>query len=79
MELSEAQERAETRHNPEFRLRGLTDPPDQVNYNSLEDLAEQDTEQALAAWQRIKAAARDDLLSGHRAAQAMEVGGMTSA
>ncbi len=79
LELAEAQERAEMRHNPEFRQRGLTDPPDQVNYNALEDLADQDPAQALAAWQRIKSAARDDLLSGHRAAQAMEVGGMTNA
>ncbi len=79
MEIAEAQERADMRHNPEFRQRGLTDPPDQVNYLALEDLADQDPAQALAAWQRVKAAARDDLLSGHRAAQAMEVGGITSA
>ncbi len=79
LELAEAQERAETRHHPEFRQRGVTDPPDQVTYSALEDLADQDPAQALAAWQRVKAAARDDLMSGHRAAQAMEFAGVTNA
>ncbi len=79
LELAEAQERAELRHNPEFRQRGLTDPPDQVTYSALEDLADKDPAQALVAWQRIKAAAHDDLMSGHRAAQVMEFAGVTNA
>ncbi len=79
LELAEAQERAEMRHDPEFRQRGLTDPPDQVTYSALEDLADQDPAQALAAWQRVKAAAREDLMSGHRGAQVMEFAGVTNA
>ncbi len=79
LELAEAQERADMRHDLEFRRRALTDPPEQVNYLALEDLADLDPAQAVAAWQRVKAAAHDELMSGHRAAQAMEVGGITSA
>ncbi len=79
LELAEAQERADIRHDLDFRQRALTDPPEQVNYLALEDIADLDPAQAIAAWQRIKAAARDDLLSGHRAAQAMEFPGVTNA
>ncbi len=79
LELAEAQERADMRHDLTFRQRALTDPPDQVSYSALEDLADLDPAQAVAAWQRIKAAARDELMSGHRGAQAMEFPGVTNA
>lgn len=79
MELSDAQGRAEMQHDRDFRQRALTDPPEQVNYLALEDLADLDPVQAVAAWQRVMVATRDDLMSGHRAAQAMEGGAITTA
>ena len=59
----------------EVRRRAETAPPDQVSYLDLQDLAELDPAAAQAAWQRVKQAARDELLSGHRAARAMEFQG----
>ena len=56
----------------EFARRALTDPPDQVSYGALDALAIDDPAAALAAWQRVKEAARDELASGHRAAKAMQ-------
>jgi hypothetical protein len=79
LEAADAQERANIRHDLEFRQRALTDPPEQVTYLALEDIADLDPALAVAAWQRVKAAARDDVMSGHRAAGAMEVVGITSA
>ncbi len=67
-----AREKADDRGTVEFQRRALTDPPEQVSFNSLGDLAGQDPALALATWQRVKAAAYDELASGHRAAQAME-------
>ncbi len=79
LEHAEAQERAEVRHDAAFRQRAIKASPDQVTYSALQDLANHDPAQALAAWQRVKAAARDELMSGHRAAQAMEFAGVTNA
>ena len=38
----------------EFARRALTDPPDQVNYSALRDLAEHDPAGAHEAWRRVK-------------------------
>ncbi len=55
-----------------FAHRALTDPPDQVSYGALRDLAEHDPAGAHEAWRRVKQAARDELAGGHRAAKAMQ-------
>ncbi len=59
LELAEAQERADLRHDPTFRQRALTDPPDRVTYSALEELADLDPAQAAAAWKRVKVAAHN--------------------
>ncbi len=47
-------------------------PNDQVSWWDLSLLAEQNEENALAIWERIKTAAREELNSGHRAAEVVE-------
>jgi hypothetical protein len=56
----------------DFKRRAVTDPPDQVSYSSLSDLATVDPEAARSAWQRVKQTARNELASGHRAALSVE-------
>ncbi len=55
--------------------RYLTEPPDQLSWWSLAKLLEHDPEKGAAAWARVKAEARKELRSGHRAARALEWGG----
>jgi hypothetical protein len=52
--------------------RALEQPPDQVSWSALGALAEHDPDAMQATWERIKAAARDELDSGHRAAHTVE-------
>jgi hypothetical protein len=47
-------------------------PPDQVSWYDLNRLAERGPDAAVGAWKRVRAAARDELTSGHRTAQALE-------
>jgi hypothetical protein len=47
-------------------------PPHEISWWTLGRLAALDPERAQAAWERILAEARDELASGHRAAQALE-------
>jgi len=51
-------------------------PPDQVRWGTMATAMEQDPAAAAAAWERLKAAARAELRSGHRAAAALEWQGM---
>ena len=53
----------------------LEAPPEQVSWLGLGQLMEHDPEQGEAVWEGIKAAARDELDSGHRAAAALEFNG----
>ena len=50
-------------------------PPAELSWWDLDRLAEQDSAEALAGWEAIKAAARDELASGHRAAMALVMRG----
>ena len=50
-------------------------PPDQITWNTLARLAEHDPETAQAALQRIHTEAHNELLSGHRAARAIDPDG----
>src|SRR5680860_956095 len=47
-------------------------PPDQVSWFELTRVVERDPDAATALWRDIKAAARDELASGHRTAQALD-------
>ena len=47
-------------------------PPDQVSWFQLSHVLERDADAAAALWHGIKAAARDDLASGHRVAQVLD-------
>jgi hypothetical protein len=57
------------------RERLLAAPPDQVFWTELSQLWEKDPEAGQAVWQGIKAQARAELDSGHRAAKALDYGG----
>jgi hypothetical protein len=56
----------------EWRRRMVEGPADQVGWWGLSSLAESDPKAAYLAWERIKAEARDELASGHRAAKAFD-------
>lgn len=47
-------------------------PANEVSWFDLTRLAERDPDELARTWQGIKAAARDELVSGHRTAQALE-------
>lgn len=53
----------------------LDAPPDQVGWFALQRVLEHDPERGYSAWERIKAEAREELASGHRAAAALEWSG----
>ena len=46
--------------------------PDEVSWYDLERLVERDPEAMVAVWKEVKAAARQELASGHRAAQSLD-------
>ena len=50
-------------------------PADQVTWWDLSRVAQADPERARALWERLLAEARDELMSGHRAAKAVEADG----
>ncbi len=50
-------------------------PADQVSWFQLQHILERDPDAMRDIWQAIKAAARDELDSGHRTAQALDWGG----
>src|SRR5262249_26939703 len=49
-------------------------PPDQVSWYYLDGLARRDPHQARQRWEEVKAAALQELRSGHRAAKVLEPG-----
>ena len=51
--------------------RALTGPSDQVSWWQLTELMEHEPKKAVAAWERVKHAAREELASGRRAATAI--------
>ncbi len=52
------------------RIRGR--PPEQITWPDLLRLADREPEAMLEVWEELKATARDELGSGHRAAQALD-------
>jgi hypothetical protein len=55
-----------------LRERLVRCPPEQVHWLDLQCLAEHDPDAVLEVWEDLKAQARDELHSGHRAAVAMD-------
>ena len=58
-------------HDPEEQLRALDQPADEVSWWTLSPLIESDPEAGWAVWERVRAEAYDELVSGHRAALAI--------
>jgi hypothetical protein len=75
MSADQADGTARGKDDPKWAERALHDPPDQVSWPGLSRLAEHDPDAALAAWERVKAAARDELASGHRVASELSHNG----
>ena len=75
LSLEEADTKARAFDEAEWAHRAADEPPDQVSWAGLSALVEHYPEEGWAAWERIKAAARDELVSGHRAAQTLECNG----
>jgi hypothetical protein len=55
--------------------RAETTPADQLDWLTLSDIARVDPERARALWERALDEARDELMSGHRSAKAVETHG----
>ncbi len=72
-----ADEAAEAASSPRDRALDLagTEPPERMNWTTLAQAAQHEPTDALAAWERIKVAARQEWQSGHRTAQSLERGG----
>jgi hypothetical protein len=73
--MSTSQAAAHARALADDTARVMETPPDQISWSTLGRLAEHEPEAAQAAWQRILAEAHDELVSGHRAARALESDG----
>jgi hypothetical protein len=72
MSAEQADATVRRKDDPEWIQRALSQPPDQVSWFALSTLIEQSPEAGLAAWERIKAEARDELASAHRVATTLE-------
>ena len=60
--------------NPAYLEQILAYPPDQLRWYDIEHVAGRSPEKALELWEQVKQAAREELRSGHRMAQAIVVG-----
>jgi hypothetical protein len=67
----EADRRTRTADDPEAQLCALDEPADQVSWWTLSPLIEANPEAGWAVWERVKAEAYDELVSGHRATLAL--------
>lgn len=72
----EAHQRARGTDSEKLRDDMVHGEPDQIIWPSLQHLAEHDADAAHEAWSRLKRLARDELASGHRAADALEYQGI---
>ena len=68
----QAEELARNLGGPNNQAAVADEPADQVSWWNLSGLAERDPEAAAQVWERVKAEARDELSSGHRAAEVVE-------
>jgi len=68
----EARQRASDPHGPDREEWLRRTPADQVSWNDIGSVAHADPERAHDCWETVKAAALEELQSGHRAAKAVE-------
>src|SRR5215471_5218575 len=68
----EALARAEELFPPDWRERALSGPCEEVTWDNLWRLAEENPELMACRWEELKREALDELRSGHRAAGAIE-------
>lgn len=73
-ELSREEAIEQARSGVNTRARILDAPADQVSWIDLGQLGEEDPEASLAVWGRVRDEARDELESGHRAAEVVSKG-----
>jgi hypothetical protein len=59
--------------NPAYLEQILAYPPDQLSWLDLEHVIERMPEKGLQLWEQVKQAARDELRSGHRMVQAINL------
>jgi hypothetical protein len=71
--VAEAVQKARTPREQAIAL-AESEPPDQVAWWTISQVMEHDPAVALATWERVMSAARQELQSGHRTAQALEWG-----
>jgi hypothetical protein len=71
----EAVARVEGPAGPEEDDKALRRPPDEVSWADLHNLSRRDAGRAVARWEEVKQAARDEVRSGHRGAKVVERGG----
>jgi len=64
-------------HWPEREEHALQCPPPEVSWSDLESLLERDPQKCQQRWEEIKQAACEELQTGHRACQPVEVYGST--
>ncbi len=71
----EARQRCEVVDESAYLDSLLTRPPDQVSWITLENLGQRNPELARQCWEDVKAAALEELQTGHHAAKIIEAGG----
>jgi hypothetical protein len=70
---------ATTEQPPEEQIKSILElPPHMVTFDNLEEVSRVDPERAFMRWQEMRAAARDDLISGRLASYAIEHAGGTA-
>lgn len=70
----EAARRAERMTNAEVIERYAEGPSESLTWHSLDAIARHDAPLAAEVWERLRAEAREELVSGHRAARVVESG-----
>jgi len=68
---AEADRRVRAADDPEWQRRAVDEASDQVSWWDIGNLMESDPGAGWAVWERVKAEAYDELVSGHRAAVAL--------
>lgn len=71
---ADAAKRVERMADADAVERHLCCPSDAISWNALDAVARHDPDRAVEVWEGIKAEARDELVTGHRAARAIETG-----
>jgi hypothetical protein len=71
---ADAAKKAEGMADADAVERHLSCPTDAISWNALDAVARHDSARAVEVWEGIKAEAREELATGHRAARVVETG-----